>query len=475
MLKAIIALFILLLSLPASATQLADLPDPADALLSQQQAKSLGSAWLRQLRSRVSILNDPLVQEYCEHLIWQLLAYSGLNTTDLDLVVINTSSINAFAVPGGIIGLNAGTLLNADNEDEVAAVIAHELAHVSQHHFARQYTDNRNLNRSFLLALLASVALAATGHGEAGMAGLATTQAAAIQSHLAYSRHQEAEADRIGMQTLVEAGFNPYAMPAFFEKMMRMQRLSGEPPLFLMDHPATESRIADTRARASKLPRRPYHASLDFLLVRARLQALYIHRADNAEQYFRELYRGGDSSNQLAAGYGLAIASIRNKHYDQAEKLFKILSKQSPNTWWFKAGLAETDIARGDYAAANKRLESLLHLLPNEYALSVFYARSLLHSNQPKQAQNLLQTQAHQRRKDPLLWHLLAKAYGQADQPARAHLALGKYRFLMGKEEAGIKQLQYALDGSKKRFALHSRIKAQLKKMKAAKAQHLGL
>lgn len=467
----LLAPLLLCLCLAAHADDLPNLPGPADALLSPQQEHDMGRAWLRSLRSQVPILTDPLVQEYCEHLAWRLLGYSNLNDTRLDLVVVDTSDINAFAVPGGVIGINAGTLLNADSADEVAAVLAHELAHVSQRHFARRYTDNRNLSRSFLLAMLASIALAASGHADAGMAGLATTQAAAIQSQLAYTREQEAEADRIGMQILVKAGFNPHAMPRFFEQLLRSQRFGADPPQFLIDHPVTESRIADTRARADKLPTPPYATSLDFLLVRARLKALYIHDPAQAEKYFDSLYQGGNNQQQLAAGYGLAIAAMRNRHYDRSTTLLKTLQRKSPNSWWFSVGIAENAMAAGHYAQANQQLKQLLQLMPGNYALSILYARSLLRSDQAARAQNLLQPQLLTRAEDPLLWQLSAQAFGAMKDTARAHLARGEYLFLNGHGKKGLQQLDYARKDSLDSFSLHSLVQARINAMQAAEKQ----
>ena len=159
---------------PTSAND--DLPvlgDPTAALMSADQEYRLGRAWLRQLRGQTSIMSDPLVQEYAESLVYQLASFSDLKEPDLDIVVINSRQINAFAVPGGVIGLNAGLFLNAHSEDEVGGVVAHEIAHVSQRHFARRYLDSKKVNTAVLAAMLASLAIAIAGDGEAGFAGMA--------------------------------------------------------------------------------------------------------------------------------------------------------------------------------------------------------------------------------------------------------------------------------------------------------------
>ena len=174
--------------IPAAISANDDLPvlgDPTAALMSADQEYRLGRGWLRSLRGQTSIMSDPLVQEYVESLVYRLASYSDLKEPNLDIVVINSRQINAFAVPGGVIGLNAGLFLNARDEDEVGGVVAHEIAHVSQRHFARRYLDSRKMNTAVLAAMLASLAVAIAGDGEAGMAGIAATQAGAIQAQLA--------------------------------------------------------------------------------------------------------------------------------------------------------------------------------------------------------------------------------------------------------------------------------------------------
>ena len=254
------------LTLPSFAAPLPDLGDASSAIVSPDQEYRLGRAWLRQLRAQVPLIHDPLIYDYLYNLVYRLASASDIERPDIALVVINNAAINAFAVPGGVMGLNGGLLLNARTEDEVGGVIAHELAHLSQRHFARGVERSQQNSWAGLAALLASIAIAATAGGEAGMAALATTQAASIDAQLRFSRANEQEADRIGMQTLVRADMNPAAMADFFEALQRSMRYYGDlPPEFLLTHPVTESRITDARARAAPWPllraaRAPVHA-----------------------------------------------------------------------------------------------------------------------------------------------------------------------------------------------------------------------
>ncbi len=464
----LIALTLLLACTTANAeTALPDLGSESASPLSPEQEYRLGRGWLRQLRAQVPTLADPLTQEYAESLVYRLASHSDLQAPDLAIILINSKEINAFAVPGGVIGLNTGLFLNANQEDEVASVVAHEIAHVSQHHFGRRLAESQRMNKAILAAMLASIAVAIAGDAEAGMAGLMTSQAAAIQSQLAYSRVQEREADRVGMQTLTAAGMDPEAMARFFELLLRQQQFSSDPPEFLMTHPITEERIADARARANALPPVGLHDSLHFQLIKARLTAGFFSSPDQAISHFREQVKGGNGLQQQASAYGLAIALLRDRQYAQAEQVLERLRQTNANELWYRLAIAETRQAAGDHDAAILQLRELVELMPGNYAATVMLAFSLIRKEQPEQAEKLLEPLLLERPQDVALWRLAADAWGESGQMAQAHLARGEYLFLSGQEDKGMEQLRYALDRSKDSFPLHSRIKARLKQMEA--------
>ncbi|MDX1803146.1 MAG: M48 family metalloprotease [Alcanivorax sp.] len=455
------------LSVPASANDLPVLGDPTTALMSANQEFDLGRAWLRSLRNKTSIMTDPLVQEYAESLVYRLASFSDLNAPDLAIVVINRSEINAFAVPGGVIGLNAGLFLNALGEDEVAAVISHEIAHVSQRHFARRYLDSKKMNVAVLTAMLASLAVAIAGNGDAGMAGIAATQAGAIQAQLAYSRQNEREADRVGMQILAAAGMDPEAMPRFFQRMLNRRAYDGDPPEFLLTHPVTEDRIADSRARARTLPHPPMRVSLHYLLVRARVQSMFISSADQAIDYFKQDLDGDDDVTQQAARYGLALSHLRADHYDQARKLLQALADHHPNELWYRLGLVEVALDDGDYPQAVAQGQRVLAIAPDDYASSILLSRAYLRSRQPAKALPLLKPLTLTRSSDPLVWNLIADAYGNSGDKVRALHARAESQFLHGNDDKALQQMKYALHDANDDFALHSKLNARLKTMQA--------
>jgi beta-barrel assembly-enhancing protease len=467
-LTGIILFTLLLLAAGSRASDPAPLPelgDPGGGLISPDQEYRLGRAWLRQLHAQVPLLNDPLVQEYVEHLVYRLASHSDLREPDLAIVLVNSRDINAFAVPGGVIGLNAGLIIHAEREDEVAAVVAHEIAHVSQRHFVRRYADSQRLNRAMLAAMLASIAVAIAGDTDAGVAGLMASQAAAIQQQLAYSRHHEREADRVGMQTLVNAGMDPHAMPRFFERLQRSRQFAGRPLEFLSTHPITEERIADSRSRANALPAATTPESASFHLVRARLLAGFFGDPALAVTHFRSQYRGGDSLQQQAMAYGLTLSAIRARDFELADSTLSQLRQRFPEQIWYRIAEAELRQGKQQHDLAIVRLRELSALMPRNHAISAMLADNLIRAGQPAEAASVLEPLLRQRSNDVALWRLAADAWGRSGQLAMAHLARGEALFLSGSDERGMEQLRYAMDHSKENFPLHSRIKARLREM----------
>lgn len=464
---------LLLLLLPLSpvahtdSNRLPELGDASSSLLSLEQEYQMGRAWLRQLRGQGGILHDPVLQEYAENLVYRLASHSDIPSVDLAIVIIQSRDINAFAVPGGVIGLNAGLLLHAENEDEVAAVIAHEIAHVSQRHFVRRYADSQRMNRAVLAAMLASLAVAVAGDAEAGMAGLVASQAAAIQAQLAYSRIHEREADRVGMQTLVNAGRDPHAMPRFFERLQRASQYAGKPPEFLSTHPITEDRIADSRARAERLPRIAPQDSQMFLLMQARVAANFYREPSQGVSHFRNRIPQSRDNLQLAARYGLAISLIRAKQFDEAEKLTLSLIEAHPNQLVFRFLQAQLETERKKPEAAIAVLEAVQQVSPGHYSNSLLLAEQLLKQERYEDAIQLLSPLMKSRSEDPAVWRLAADAWGKSQQLALAHLARAEVMFLNGDNQRAKSQLGFALDYSKQNFPLHSRIRARLREIDA--------
>ena len=453
------------LTLPSFAAPLPDLGDASSAIVSPDQEYRLGRAWLRQLRAQVPLIHDPLIYDYLYNLVYRLASASDIERPDIALVVINNAAINAFAVPGGVMGLNGGLLLNARTEDEVGGVIAHELAHLSQRHFARGVERSQQTSWAGLAALLASIAIAATAGGEAGMAALATTQAASIDAQLRFSRANEQEADRIGMQTLVRADMNPAAMADFFEALQRSMRYYGDlPPEFLLTHPVTESRITDARARAAQLPAKPSSDSLEFHLMKMRVEVEFTRDA-SAKISDLENQKQESTSFLEVTEYGLSCAYLKTNQLDKALQSIDRLLSRRPTRITYIASKAEILNKAGQYDTALRLLEKGLDFSPGNYPLSVLYADALTLDNQTDKAITVLREQLTQWEAQPLLWFMLAEAHGKAGNRLGVYQSKAEYFYLYGQTTKAIEQLQYALPLARDDFHVTARISDRIAEM----------
>lgn len=214
----------------ADDVELPTLGDTSSVTISPDQEKVLGEQWLRAFRAQAPTSSDPLLIDYLENLINRLSPYSQLEDKRVQLVVVENPNLNAFAVPGGVMGINTGLLKYAKTENQLAAVISHELGHLSQRHFARQLEQEKKMMLPTLAGILAGLVLASNSQGDGGMAAIMATQAAALQARMSFSRHNEQEADRIGFETMVKAGLDPYAAGDMFEEMLAAARFTRRPP-----------------------------------------------------------------------------------------------------------------------------------------------------------------------------------------------------------------------------------------------------
>jgi predicted Zn-dependent protease len=460
----LLILLLMLASQPAAAAEneLPALGDKTSGTISPEAERRLGAAWLRELRARTPLFYDPLVNDYVEHLAYRIASHSDLIEPRLNLVILNSGDINAFAVPGGVLGINAGLLLNAQTEDEVAAVLAHELAHLSQRHYARSLEQQRQSSPLALTALLASILVAATVGGDAGAAAILSTQAGMLQAQLAHSREHEREADRIGMQALARAGFSPAAMPAFFEKLQKAAPLDPELyPEFLRTHPITESRISDSRNRAQQLAvsgsRRD---SLDFTLARARTLVAFA-RENNAlvADMQAALQRG---ANAPEVRYTLALALLRAQRFEEALNAIAPLRADAPERIAYRVAEAEILLALDRSADAAELLTNGLAVAPDNFPLAMIAAQALLRAGRAERAVGLLERQSLLRPGDPSVWQQLARARGERGDSAGVHAARAEYFFLRGQLEQAREQFELGIGKAGKDFVRAAPLRTRL-------------
>ncbi|MDO6562538.1 M48 family metalloprotease [Amphritea sp. 1_MG-2023] len=413
----------------------------SSATISLEQEFQLGRTWARLLRGSAPEYGDPLIVNYIDGLLWKIAANSQLQDHRLELIVLDTPVLNAFAVPGGVVGINAGLLLGAQDEQEFASVIAHELAHLSQRHYAQQLEESRRNTPLLLAGVLASVLLA-TADAEAGMAGITSSMAAGQQASINFTRRNEQEADRIGMQNMVNSGFDPYAMPRMFSRLQRASRFIGQKtPEFLLTHPVTESRIADAENRASQLPSPAYKPqNYDYQLLRKRVEVFY---TDNLDQLIKT-YLISASDDQISA-YGLALALLKRRDFTAAETALKNLPSALQRHLYIRLTYAELALAAGKQQDALRQMEQLNKLYPDSYPVNQRYAKALSANHQFTKAARVLSELSRRFPSNSYIWYELAETEGLAGNTLGVHEARSEYFLLTGATDKALRQIDFAL------------------------------
>jgi predicted Zn-dependent protease len=427
--------------------QLPSLGDRISGYVTLEDEHKLGREFLRSLRRSTPTISDPLLNNYLENLAYRIASKSELRDHRLAFVIVDSQAINAFAVPGGVIGVNTGLFLNATTEGEFASVMSHELAHVSQRHFARRIEEAQTSRIPQLAAMLASVVVMATSDAQHGQAALMAAQGRAIENQLRFSRSNEAEADRVGIKTLFDAGYDPYTMPALFQRLAAANRFGTRPPEFLLTHPVTESRIADSRGRAARYPARQYSESLEYQIMRARVVTHYAeNKKDVVIEYQRQLESATSAVQIDAARYGLSMAYWEDGDYSKATQTLAPLLNKDPNRISYVVSQAEILTAQNEPGLAMEFLNRHMTINPDNHPLTMAYADALIEARQFDQAVILMEQHTAQRPEDFSLWFLLAETHGQAGNISKVHRARAEYFVLVGDFRQARQQLQYALN-----------------------------
>jgi predicted Zn-dependent protease len=469
-------LFSALLVLPTAAQdeelKLPNLGESSTSMFSAEFEHQLGRTWLRIFRSQVPTVDDPLLFDYLENLIYKLATHSQLEDRRLEIVIVDNPTINAFAVPGGVIGIHNGLLLWAQTQDELATVLAHEIAHLSQRHFSRGVEFQKTQQPVTLAAMLAGLVLMATTGSDVGMAAISATQAAAQDAALRYSRSNEQEADRIGMQTMVDAGMDPHAAPAMFERMLQASRYSGGSriPEFLRTHPLSENRIADTRNRARKYPKQIRHVDLGYQLMRARVAVQLSNTPEEAVQQFRGELEGKPMSRE-AASYGLVLALTEAGRAKEAALELDGLWAADPGRLEYIIADAEIDMVLNRPGKAAEKLATQLELSPGNHPLTMTYANALMKNREPHIAEEVLVQQSRLRPNDPGLWYLLAEVQGLSGNIVGLHQSRAEYFILNGLLNQAEKQLKYALKLTKGDYLTSARINQRMRDISEMREQ----
>lgn len=452
---------------PSIAVELPSIGDPAERLITPDQERQLGEAFMRRLRQQVPFVDDPELNAYVSGLGNRLVANSDDPTQRFTFFIVKDDAINAFAAPGGFIGMHSALILAARNESELAGVLAHEIAHVTQKHLVRAYDSASRMGLPTAAAILAAI-LIGTQSSEAGQAAIMTVQAGSLQQQINFTRSNEQEADRIGMQTLTRSEFDPMGMPGFFERLYQSNRYYGDGvPSFLRTHPVTTDRIAESMARAEQQRPRQVQDSLNFYLAQAKLRVLTSRDPAQAMRYFSQP-RTDPPLPEAARDYGHALALARIGDHAAATTLLTRLGKADPDRIAYPLALAQTHQSAGQHAQALEQYRQLLRLYPANAVLVEGYANSLLYGKQFAEAYRVLDNARRQQASpSPELYQLLAKAATGMGRQADAHEAMAEYYLLVGQTHGAIEQLTLASRLPGQDFYQSSRIEARLQELKA--------
>lgn len=438
-----LACVLFLAALPTRAEpDLPDLGGSGYSIITLQQEYHLGRAWARILRGSTRIYDDPLVSQYIEDLTWSLVSHSQLQDKRLEILVLDNPTINAFAAPGGIIGVHSGLILTAQSEGQLASVLSHELAHLSQRHFAAQLEEERR-NKPFFLATMLGSLLIAAADPEAGIAAIQSSLASSVSSKLSFSRQNEREADYLGMQTLTSAGYSPFAMAEMFDQLQESARFSRVPPEFLLTHPVTQSRVADALNRAEQFnSKQQQHNTLSFNLVRARVQAHYAKDKKQLLEKYQSL-RTPQAKDDLK--YAIAYTAIQNQQFKLARQEINDFSAGFNKTLSARFLNAELAVAEERFEDALKILQTLRSLFPGNHAISYLSADVYLKLNQPTKASQIYEKLVENQPADSRAWYLLAESYGLEGNIVGVHEARIEYFLLTANIDRALKQIDYVL------------------------------
>jgi predicted Zn-dependent protease len=449
--------------------KLPDFGDPSSGALSPADDRALGEAFMREVRASLTVIDDPEIHDYVQQLGYRLAGAEAAQGMDFHFFAVADGTINAFAGPGGNIAVHSGLILTTEFESELASVMAHEIAHVTQRHIARaiQMADRSNIPA--LAGLIAAIVLG-TQNPQAGQAAAAAVLGSSIQRQLDFSRANESEADRVGMALMAGSDYDPRAMPSFFEKLLTSSRYYRRPPEYLSTHPMTTNRIADTRARAESYPYRQHADSLGYHLVRAKLRAAAEPDPRKAVSYFEEIIKTGRYARLEAAVYGWGHALIRARQTDQAVEVLGKLAEQRPDRTSYRAALGQAHLAAGDVEQAVAIYRDGHGLFPDNKSLVQGYAAALIAAGEPADALRVIDDFGRLHGMDAAMYKLAAEAHGGVGNAAASQLALAEHYYANGQMERAIHQLRLAVKVRETDYYTGSKVAARLREFEQEQA-----
>ena len=477
--RLLIGMLVTMLALPPqglaqdAGSDLPDIGSPASSVLSLDDEFRIGLQIVRQLRDEGQIIDDPESTEYLQSLGSRIVTQAtGDSAQRFSFFFVRDDTINAFALPGGFIGVNYGLVLATRNESQLAGVLAHEIAHVTQRHIARRVRSQGRQSIATMAAILASILLgAATGSSDAAMGGISMAQGAAMQQQINFTRANETEADRVGMSFLAAAGFDPYGMPDFFETMGRRTSLSATGrnalPEILQSHPVTTNRIAESRSRAAQFKDvRQVAESVSYSLTRERLRVLSAPPEQNVRRYYAD--RREQQTQTIGERYGEALANYQSGSSSAALDSLTELARAHPQVPMLQSTLGQALMSAGATDEALDTFRRALTLSPRNIPLTMRYAEALLKAGQAKAAHAVLLDLFNNVAPTPAQIRFTALAASTAGDAADAAYYMSEYHISTGNLPLSVAQLEMALAVPNITAVQRSRFQARLDEVREA-------
>ena len=457
---------VVLLAAPGALAQgLPDLGDVAHSTFTPLQERRIGESIMREMRADRSFYAEPEATDYISNLGRRLASSSQDSRQDFDFFLIHDPAINAFALPGGFIGVNTGLILTAQAESELAGVLAHEISHVTQRHIARMLAQQNQTGLASIAAIAGALLLSRVS-SQAGEAAFALGQAGAIQSQLNFTRDNEREADRVGLQVLDQAGFDPRGMAAFFERLQRASPIHESSSFsYLRTHPLTFERIADMQNRTQNMGYRQVPDSLEFQLIRAKLKA-WLEPPREALAFFEEGLAERKFLSEAAARYGLVVSRMRLADYKRARSDLEALRKLVPANVVVDTLTCDFGSNAYGHEKALPCYREALKMYPSYRALIYNYAEALLQSGRPEQALKLVEDRQQVITDDYRLYLLQARSYAALNKPLAQHRAQAEAYVRMGNVTAAVEQLRIGLKSGGGDFYQTSSAEARMRELR---------
>lgn len=465
---------------PASyAAGLPDLGDASDLIVTEPQERAIGKRIMLDVRGDRAFVEDPELGEYIASLGNRLVAASrgatNDNRRDFEFFILNDDTINAFALLGGFVGFHSGLILASRTESELAGVMGHEISHVTQRHAARGAMGQRTGGIMQLAALAAAILAARSGSTSAGQAteaAIVGSQALAIQNQLDYTRDFEREADRIGIQVMMRAGFDPEGMVGFFDRLLRANRHNeGKAPGYLRTHPLTTERIADMQNRIDQLRNdsekslRAFVESPEYRMAQAKLRVMSLSN-NEAVTFFREAIAERTVLRNRADVYGLAMALARVRDFPAAERELATIRNSPSAHPWIENLTAEIQLSQKQFDGAIKTYRDGVKRFPDSRALALGLIEANFEAGKIDDALGLANERLKTIQDDPKLHELAARCYERKGKKLAQHRAIGESYYRRGNLVGAVEQLEIALKAKDGDFYESSSTESRLRELK---------